>query len=122
MLSVPITKELLNFAASARSNYRHHLEEEKKKKLTEQQSQKRKKVEEELETARKKTRTLKAICENLCEEADQLSLEAEGKRRTEMLQLISKSNALRSKAREKKSELKDVKELIKEKTEELKRL
>ena len=120
--SVPITKELLNFAAAARSNYRHHLEEEKKKKLTEQQGQKRKKVEEELETARKKRRTLEALCDTLCEEADQLSLEAEGKRRSEMEQLISKSNALRSKAKQKKADLKCVMELIEEKNKELKQM
>ena len=44
--------------------------------------------------------------ENLCEEADHISLGAEGKLRADMEQMISKSNAWRSKAREKKTELK----------------
>ena len=81
VLKVPITKEVLNYAASARSNYRLHLEEEKKRKLTEHQSQKRKLVEDEPQAFRKKRKIVADISEKLCEEADKLAVDAEGKKK-----------------------------------------
>ena len=121
VLKVPFTKEVLNYAALAKSNYRLHLEEEKKRKLN-IKARKKKLVEDELQAVRKKRRTVADISEKLCEGADKLAVDAEGKRKTEREQLISKSNALRMKAREKKSKLKDLDELIKEKFKELQQL
>lgn len=54
VLNVPLTKELLGAAASARSQYRLHLENEKKKQESMAQKQKRKADEDHLEELRKR--------------------------------------------------------------------
>ena len=56
--NVPITKELLNYAATARTRYRAHLEDERRKKEAGYQSMNKKQVEEELEVPKKKRKTL----------------------------------------------------------------
>ncbi|XP_073712875.1 uncharacterized protein [Misgurnus anguillicaudatus] len=54
VLSVPIAKELLASAASARSRYRIHLNQQKARKITDVQTQKRKALEENIEDLKKR--------------------------------------------------------------------
>ena len=68
--NVPITKELLNYAATARTRYRAHLEDERRKKDAGNKSMKRKQVEKELEVPKKKRKTLQTVCESLEADAD----------------------------------------------------
>ena len=79
VLQVPITKELLASAASARSKYRNHLEQERKKRETATQGLKRKAVVDELEELKNKKKVLTEVCESLQKDADQLAEQAEGK-------------------------------------------
>ena len=116
---VPVTKELLQSAASARSRYRAYLEEEKGKKMTEEQSHKRKLVATELETAKKQRQTLQDICNRLSTDVDKLAEEAEQQRPEKMAELLTRSNALRQKLKEKRAAMKVVNEQIKSKSEEL---
>lgn len=53
ILKVPLTEELLAYAASARSQYRLYLERERRKKESATQALKRKAAEDELEDVRK---------------------------------------------------------------------
>lgn len=119
---VPISKELLTSAASARSRYRLHLEEQKRKKITDTQAQKRKAAEEIIEELKKKKQTLQQVSSSLHKDADQLAEEAEGKSGTLMAQLITKSNTLRKRYKEKMLELEQVKAELETKTEELRSL
>ena len=54
VLKVPLTKELLAYAASARSQYRIYLEQQRRKKESTTHTLKRKAVEDELEELKKK--------------------------------------------------------------------
>lgn len=58
VVKVPLTKELLNECATARSRYRIFLEDERKKKEKTKQTDKRKGAENEPEDLRKTRRTL----------------------------------------------------------------
>ena len=64
-MKVPITKEVLNYAATARMRYRAHLEEERRKTVTEKEGKKRKQIEEEVEIMKKKMKTLHDVCEQM---------------------------------------------------------
>lgn len=55
---LPLTKELLNYCATARTRCRMHIDEEKSKKAKDEQITKRKAAEDELEALRKKRRTI----------------------------------------------------------------
>ncbi|KAJ8385481.1 hypothetical protein AAFF_G00185770 [Aldrovandia affinis] len=119
VLKVPLSKEMLASAASARSRYRMHLEEEKRKKMSDVQGQKRKAAEEEIEELKKSKATLKAVTNSLSQDADQLAEKAEGKAGTLMAQLITKSNTLRKRHREKMVELKKVEAELEKRATEL---
>lgn len=119
---VPITKELLNSVSSARSRYRAHLEEERKKKQKTEQGRKRKRAEDDIETVKKKRKTLTDICQSLSDEADKLSEQAEKKSGVRMAELVTKSNAMRKRMREKRIELHDIDSQLKGKVDELKLL
>ncbi|KAJ8366437.1 hypothetical protein AAFF_G00355550 [Aldrovandia affinis] len=101
VLKVPLSKEMLASAASARSRYRMHLEQEKRKKMSDVQGQKRKAAEEEMEELKKSKATLIAVTNSLSQDADQPAKKAEEKAGTLMAQLITKSNTLRKRHREK---------------------
>lgn len=92
---VPLTKELLASVAAARTRYHVHLETERKKSEAEAQALKRKGVEDHLQELRVKRRRLQEVSEGLARDADRLAEEAEGKARSKMADLISKSNLLR---------------------------
>ncbi|KAJ8404028.1 hypothetical protein AAFF_G00343780 [Aldrovandia affinis] len=79
VLKVPLSKEMLASAASARSRYRMHLEQEKRKKMSDVQGQKRKAAEEEMEELKKSKATLIAVTNSLSQDADQPAEKAEGK-------------------------------------------
>lgn len=122
VLKVPLTKELLGAAASARSQYCLHLENEKKKQESKAQKQKRKAAEDCLDELRKKRVILNEMATSLEKEADKLAEQAEGKSGTLMAQLITKSNILRKRFKEKVSELKGVESELEHKTAELRKM
>lgn len=99
---VPITKELLLSASSARSRYQQHLEDAKQADAAAKRGEKRKDLEnniKELET--KKARIEKDI-QHLQAKADKLSEDAEAKGD---LTLLTEANALRKKAKDKRASL-----------------
>ncbi|XP_023681158.2 uncharacterized protein [Paramormyrops kingsleyae] len=119
ILNVPLSKELLNAAKSARSRYRLHLDEERKRKANELQCQKRKAAEEDIQQLKKKKKTLADVCSSLEKDADLYAEEAERKSISQMAQLISKSNALRRRLKDKQKEKEDLEEEIAKKVVKL---
>lgn len=90
---MPLTKELLASASSARSQYRLYLENERKNK---ESALKRKAVEEELLDLRTQHELLSRVCESLENDADKLAEQVEGKAGSKMAELIIKSNNMYS--------------------------
>ena len=86
----------------ARSRYQFHLDEMKRESKETERERKRKAMKEELEQTEKKKKRLDSTVTSLEREADQLALDAEEQNEMSML---TKSNALRSKAKEKRAEL-----------------
>ena len=121
VMKVPLTKELLNSVASARSRYRIHLDQERTKKELEAQGQKRKASEDYLEELKKRKRTILEVSEGLARDADRCADEAEGKAGSKMAELISKSNILRRGCKEKLAELETIEKEIVAKATELRR-
>ena len=99
---MPLTKELLNECATARSQYRIFLEDESKKKEKTKQMDKGKGAENELEDLRKKRRTISTVCETLEKDADSLAEKAENTAGTKMAELITKSNSMRKRCKDKR--------------------
>lgn len=113
VLKVPITKELLSSAASARSRYMMYLDEEKQKKMNDIATQNQRAAAERIEELKKKKKCLSEVAKVLLDDADQLATQAEGKAGSLMAQLITKSNTLRKRHKEKLAELADVEEELK---------
>ena len=107
--NVPITKELLVSAASSRNRYQMYLDEERKKKLSEQESRKRKTVMEELEEYKREKKRLKSCADELSSKADALAEQAE---RKGQLNLITQSNCLRKRSKEKIEDMKKMESKI----------
>lgn len=122
VLKVPLTKELLTSASSARSQYRLYLENERKKRESADHALRRKAVEEELLNLRTQREILSRVCESLQNDADKLAEQAEGKAGSKMAELITKSNTLRRRHKEKKEELRNLEERIEEKSSQLRLL
>lgn len=122
VLKVPLTKELLASAASARSQYRLYLENERKKKESAAHALRRKSAEDELLDLRTQRRVLSSVCESLEKEADKLAEQAEGKAGSKMAELITKSNTLRRRLKEKKEQLCQLEERVEEKASQLRLL
>ncbi|KAJ4945774.1 hypothetical protein JOQ06_023452 [Pogonophryne albipinna] len=78
---------------------------DQKKRQGATQSLKRRAVEDELEQLKKKRKILKEVCGVLQKDADQLAEQAEGKAGSLMAQLLTKSNTLRRRHKEKRIEL-----------------
>ena len=97
-----ITAEMLRQCKFARSHYQFHLHEMKRESNETERERKRKAMKEELEQTEKKKKRLDSTVTSLEREADQLALDAEEQNEMSML---TKSNALRSKAREKKGRI-----------------
>uniref|UniRef100_A0A1A8Q319 Uncharacterized protein n=1 Tax=Nothobranchius rachovii TaxID=451742 RepID=A0A1A8Q319_9TELE len=87
--------------------------------ITDREAQQRKSAEEAIEELRKKKQILLQVSNSLQRDADKLAEDAEGKSGTLMAQLITKSNTLRKRYREKMYELEQVETELKTKTEEL---
>ena len=97
-----VTAEMLRQCKFARSHYQFHLDEMKKESGDTYRERKRKVVKEEPEQTEKKKKKLDSTVTVLEREADQLALDAEKQNRMSML---IKSNALRTKAKEKKGRI-----------------
>lgn len=110
---VSLTKELLASVASARTKYRIYLDEERRKKEGAMCGLKRKALEDELEKLKKKRNVLMEVCACLQKDADQLAEKAENKSNTLMAQMITKSNTLRRRYKDKCNELNDVESELK---------
>ena len=119
---VPLTKELISYCASARSRYRAHLEEEKKKREKEENSKKRKYVEDNLNELKKKKKVFLEMCSSLEKDADKLAEQAESSAGSKMATLITESNCLRRRAKDKRKELTELDAEIEQKTAELTKL
>ena len=114
--------ELLAAAASARSQYRLHLDQEKRKHASNAQREKRKGAEDHLEQLKTKKKILIEVANSLEKDADKLAEQAEGKSGTLMAQLITKSNILRRRHKEKLTELKEVEKELEDKSAELRHM
>ncbi|KAJ8251913.1 hypothetical protein COCON_G00212250 [Conger conger] len=112
-------EELLTSVGSARSKYREYLDLEKRKRQTTAQGQKRKATEDHIAELKKKKKTLLEVSDSLEKDADKFAEQAEGKSGTLMAQLITKSNVLRKRFKEKISELKQVEAELESKAIEL---
>ncbi|TKS67776.1 hypothetical protein D9C73_000900 [Collichthys lucidus] len=119
---VPLTKEMITYCATARTRYRTYLEEERNKKGEDDQRKKRKMMVDELEELKRKRVALEGVCEGLQNEADQMADKAENSGGTKMATLITKSNTLRRRAKEKREELVGLKADIEEKSDALRQL
>lgn len=95
----PLTKELLVSASHARQRYQAHLDDKKRTKEDHKRGEKRKAHLEELDNLKGVKKRMKANIEALLKSADQFAEEAE---LTGKVTLISKSNAMRQSAKEKK--------------------
>ena len=122
VLKVSLTKELLASVASARTKYRMHLDEGKREREVAMRGLKRKALEDELEAMRKKKAVLTEVCASLQKDADDLAEKAEGKAGTLMAQMITKSNTLRRRHKEKCVELKNVERELEQKGKELRHM
>lgn len=114
---VCITKELLLSASSARSKYNDYLESKRDEEEKKRKGEKRKLQEDHISDLKTKKRQLEQEIVDLTAESDILS--KEGEKKHQWL-LISKSNALRSKATEKESELTSLDKEIEQEAENLK--
>lgn len=122
VLKVPLTKELLASAASARSQYRLYIESERKKKESATHEHKRKTAEKELEDLWNQRQVLISVCQSLEKDADNCAEMGQGKAGMKMAELITKSNSLRRRQKDKKAELLRLETMIKEKATQLRHL
>jgi hypothetical protein len=113
---VEINKKMLQYAANARHEYRAHLEEEAAKRRDSQCALKRKAVEEQIVDLKIKRKRVEQDITSMIEEADRHAEKAE---RSQDLTSISKSNALRRSAKEKRSHLKELEAELADKAQEL---
>lgn len=78
---------------------------ERSKKEKDDRKKKRKNLVEELEDLKRQRRSLEGVCESLQTDADQMAEKAENSAGTKMATLITKSNTLRRRAKEKREQL-----------------
>jgi len=86
------------------------------------QCTKRKVAEDHLELLKKKKMILIEIANSLEKDADKLAEQVEGKSGTLMAELITKSNILRKRYKEKVTELKEVEKELEDKSAELRHM
>jgi hypothetical protein len=116
LLSVSLSKELLQAASGARMRYQAYMEENKKKQSNEVKSGKRKAIEQELKDLIAKKSRLETNMIHLAKSADSLAFEAE---RKSDLSLIAQCNAMRKSSNDKCAELPKLQQLIADKQLEL---
>ena len=95
---MPITHGLIMSASSARKKYFQHLEDQRKEQEQAEVNRKRKAQEEKLSELKEKKRRIEKDIDRLIVEADRLAEQAEMKG---ALRLLTQSNAVRSKSKEK---------------------
>lgn len=110
--SVQVTKELLHSAQCARHKYQVDLQTKKQEAERKKRLEKRKPFEEETDILRKKIKTSEETVQLLNADADKAAEQDEMLR---SVSHISKSNALRNKAKETTRELENLKRLLGEK-------
>ena len=96
---------MLLSASKGRKRYHEHLKEEEQKRKAEQIARKHKTTHDELATLKKRKITLNSDIDALVRSADEYADKAES---TRQVQLITKSNALRRTAKDKKKEITDI--------------
>lgn len=87
-----------------------------------EQCTKRKVAEDHLEQLKKKMMILIEVANSLEKDEDKLAEQAEGKSGTLMAQLITKSNILRKRYKEKITELKEVEKVLEDQSAELRHM
>ena len=97
-----VTKELLVSCRHAHARYQSCLIQKKKTEDASDKEKGKKEVQEELQSSRKKKERLEKMVQELTKEADELATEAETKHK---MDLLVKSNAMRSKSREKRKKI-----------------
>lgn len=106
---VTVSKKMLDSCRSARTRYSHHMEDEQKKKAASREELRRKSVQDELTVMKSNKRKLESSVDVLLREADEFAQQAEKKLK---MDLIVKSNAFRSKAKEKRIEIEEASKQI----------
>lgn len=91
---VPITKELLSYARSARMRYQNYLDDKKKIKNEEEKNKKRSLKTEKLISIKKRKLDLEKAIDTMTKEADAMAVKAENKKD---FTLLAKSNSFRFK-------------------------
>lgn len=103
--AVPITKTMLETCRGSRTRYQNFVEEQTKQKKTAAKDAKKSELLNDLSKLRAGKRKLEISIESLENEANDLAIQAELKMK---LTILSKSNALRSKAAEQKNDIEDL--------------
>lgn len=93
---------MLSDCRAARSRYQQYLDDAKKLEALEKENERKTEIEKELSNLRKNKRKLESSIVTMQKDADDIALEAEKKRKIE---LLSKSNAFRAKATDMKKDL-----------------
>ena len=117
--NVTISKGMLDSCRSARTRYSHYLADEQKKKSTSKEESRKKSVLDELTSTKCTKRKLESSVSVLLREADDLAQQAEKKLKMDFL---VKSNAFRSKAKEKRMEIEEVSKKIEKLEKKLKEM
>ena len=107
--SITVSKRMLDSCRSARTRYSQHLENEQRMKVANREDLRKKSVQDELATVKSTKRKLESSVDVLLREADDLAQQAEKKLK---LDLIVKSNAFRTKAKEKRVEIEEASKQI----------
>lgn len=116
ILSVPITKELRISVSAARNRYSAHIEAQKQEKLDDARHSKRRLINDEIDSMKKRKKELEAVVADLTGSADRYSEKAE---QSNDITFVVKSNSLRRTAKTKAEELKNIIQLIQEKSQQL---
>ncbi|KAL8580318.1 hypothetical protein ACOMHN_030942 [Nucella lapillus] len=112
VLQVPINKELLTCASSARRKYHAYLDAQKQEEGKAKRGEKRKQIEENVSDLKLKKGKFEKEASYLIARADKLAEDAEVK---DAPRLLSESNALRKKGKERKADVDRLeKEILKE--------
>lgn len=101
--NVPMSKELLLSASSARQRYHRHLDEEKKHQDSEKRNTKRKALLEEIDDLKVKKARMESGVATLTKSADELAEQAEGS--SKPMEFITQFNAVRRSVKEKQNEV-----------------
>ena len=107
--SITVSKRMLESCRSARTRYGHHLENEQRMKAANREELRKKSVQDEVATVISTKRKLESSVDVLLREVDDLAHQAEKKLK---MDLIVKSNAFRTKAKEKRVEIEEASKQI----------